>query len=98
LTIRTEGTIGFIFLGGLAVNFEILVQLKDEVLDPEARAIKDTLITHGISGVDGVGIAKRYVISMSGSELDSEQKIRMIAETYLANPVSQIYKIKRLDQ
>lgn len=80
------------------MNFEILVQLKDEVLDPEARAIKDTLITHGITGVDSVGISKRYVISMSGSDAESEEKIRLIADTYLANAVSQVYTIKRLDQ
>ena len=78
------------------VDFEVLVQLKGDVLDPEARAIKDTLVAHGIPGVEGVTIAKRYVLTLSDSSLESEQKIKKIADKYLANPVSQIYQIKRL--
>lgn len=78
------------------VDFEVLVQLKGEVLDPEARAIKDTLLAHGISGVETVTVAKRYVVTVSGADADSEQKIQKIADNYLANPVSQTYQIKRL--
>ena len=79
------------------VDFEILVQLKDEVLDPEARAIKDTLLAQGVSGIDAVTIAKRYVISISAEQSQAaEEKIKKIADKYLANPVSQTYKLKRL--
>jgi len=80
------------------MDFEVLVQLKGEVLDPEARAIKDTLLSHGISGVQAVEIAKRYVISLSGTDSESEEKIQKIADKYLANPVSQTYQINRLGQ
>jgi phosphoribosylformylglycinamidine synthase PurS subunit len=80
------------------MDFEVLVQLKGEVLDPEARAIKDTLLSHGISGVQTVEIAKRYIISLSGTDTESEEKIRKIADKYLANPVSQTYQINRLGQ
>lgn len=80
------------------MDFEVLVQLKTEVLDPEARAIRETLLSRGISGVEAVNVAKRYLVTLSDSEEDSEQKIRQIADQYLANPVSQVYQIKRLSR
>lgn len=79
------------------VDFEILVQLKDEVLDPEARAIKETLISQGVSGVAAVTIAKRYVITLVDDQPEAaEEKIKKIADKYLANPVSQTYGVTRL--
>jgi len=78
------------------MEYEVLVQLKGEVLDPEARAIRDTLLAQGVANVESVTIAKRYVISIGGSENESQETIKKITDTYLANPVSQTYKIKRL--
>jgi len=78
------------------MEFEVLVQLKSEVLDPEARAIKDVLISQGISGIEGVTVAKRYVVALQADEAQADKKMEAIASEYLSNPVSQIYKIKRL--
>jgi phosphoribosylformylglycinamidine synthase PurS subunit len=86
------------FKGGAFMDFEVLVQLKAEVLDPEARAIRDTLLAHGTTGIDAVTVTKRYVLSVSKDEPHPEDKIKKIADNYLANPVSQTYSIKRLGE
>ena len=78
------------------MEFEVLVQLKSEVLDPEARAIKDVLLSQGVSGIDGVTVAKRYVLVLRENEAEAEKKVEAIASEYLSNPVSQTYKIRRL--
>ena len=78
------------------MEFEVLVQLKSEVLDPEARAIKDVLISQGITNVEAVTVAKRYVVVLHADETEAEKKIEAIASDYLSNPVSQTYEIKRL--
>ena len=78
------------------MEFEVLVQLKDDVLDPEARAIRDTLLSQGISGVQSVTVSKRYVVSLTGPSEECQEKIQKIADKYLANPVSQTYSIQRL--
>jgi phosphoribosylformylglycinamidine synthase PurS subunit len=78
------------------MEFEVLVQLKSEVLDPEARAIKDVLSSQGVSGIDGVTVAKRYVLVLRENEAEAEKKVEAIASEYLSNPVSQTYKIRRL--
>jgi phosphoribosylformylglycinamidine synthase PurS subunit len=79
------------------MEYEVLVQLKGEVLDPEGRAIEETLKARGMQGVEAVIVAKRYVVSLAKDAKDPEKLIQDIAASYLANPVSQIFKIKRLD-
>lgn len=78
------------------MEYEVLVQLKGEVLDPEGRAIQETLKSQGISGVTSVTVAKRYVLNIEADQATSEATARDVAERYLANPVSQTYSVKRL--
>ena len=80
----------------LCMEFEVLVQLKGEVLDPEGRAIEETLKAQGIHGVSEVEVAKRYVLRVDLEPSKAEAVVKDIAERYLANPVAQTYSIKRL--
>lgn len=83
------------------MEYEVLVQLKGEVLDPEGRAIQETLKSQGIQGVADVQVSKRYVISFDQNKLkttkDADEAARDIAARYLANPVAQTFTVKRLD-
>lgn len=82
------------------MEYEVLVQLKGEVLDPEGRAIQETLKSQGIQGVTAVQVAKRFVLSFdptqSKTQADADAAVRNIAERYLANPVAQTFTVKRL--
>jgi phosphoribosylformylglycinamidine synthase PurS subunit len=78
------------------MEYEVLVELKGEVLDPEGRAIAETLRNRGVNGVDSVLVAKRYVVSLAKSAANPDSLVQEIAASYLANPVSQVYSIKRL--
>ena len=80
------------------MEFEVLVQLKGEVLDPEGRAIQETLTAQKIKGVHAVTVAKRYVVTLDANVSDPDAAIKDIATRYLANPVSQTFQIKRLDK
>ena len=77
-------------------QFEVTVQLKPEVLDPEGRAIRETLGRVGVTGVEDVTVAKRYVLKLSGQ--DGQSLAEKIAAEYLANPVSETYVVRKLDQ
>ena len=83
------------------MEYEVLVQLKGEVLDPEGRAIQETLKSQGIHGVAGVQVSKRYVVSFDTNQAkntkDADEAVRDIAARYLANPVAQTFTVKRLD-
>ena len=78
------------------MEYEILVQLKGEVLDPEGRAIQETLKSQGYHDVTKVSVAKRYVVTVVG-EADASNKTAIeIAEKYLANPVAETYLVRSL--
>jgi phosphoribosylformylglycinamidine synthase PurS subunit len=78
------------------MEYEILVQLKGEVLDPEARAIQEALSLQGVLGVSKVTVSKRFVVTIDKNAANPESTINKIAAEYLANPVSQTYSMKRL--
>lgn len=78
------------------MQYEVLVQLKGEVLDPEGRAIQETLKSQGISNVASVQVAKRYVLEIDANQADAERIAIDIASRYLANPVAQTFVVKRL--
>ncbi len=78
------------------MEFEVLVQLKKEVLDPEGRAIKDTLTRLGFDGVRQVTVSKRFLIELDPGTRNPDAVVQEIAKEFLANPVSQTLQVKRL--
>jgi len=78
------------------MNFEVIVKLKKEVLDPEGRAIQETLTRLGEQSVKSVTVSKRYVLDVDGSPQSAEELVGRIAKEYLANPVSETYEVRKL--
>lgn len=88
------------------MTYEIIVQLKKEVLDPEGRAIQETLGRLGFRALKAVSVARRYTIEIDESAASdaaagsggsmADQLAETIAREYLANPVSETFQIKRL--
>ena len=78
------------------MKFEIIVQLQKDVLDPEARAIHNSLQQVGFNSLEDLSVTKRYVINFTNNTENPEEKAQEIAEKFLSNPVSQNFQIKRL--
>lgn len=78
------------------MSYEVLVQLKKEVLDPEGRAIQETLGRLGFRALKGVTIAKRYVLDIDDGDGKGEEMADKIAREFLANPVSETFQVRRL--
>ena len=76
------------------MEYEVLVQLKQEVLDPEGRAIKETLSRHGLKGVKAVSVSKRFLLEIDDKEKKPEELAKKIAREYLANPVAEVFQIR----
>jgi phosphoribosylformylglycinamidine synthase len=79
------------------MDYEVLVQLKAEVLDPEGRAIQETLKSQGFGEVKAVTVAKRYVVTVDDGSKNPAAIVEAVASRYLANPVAETFSIKRLD-
>jgi phosphoribosylformylglycinamidine synthase len=78
------------------MNFEVIVKLKKEVLDPEGRAIQETLSRLGEKSVKAVTVSKRYVLEVDGSPQSAEELVGRVAKEYLANPVSETFEVRKL--
>lgn len=80
------------------MEYEVLVQLKKEVLDPEGRAIQETLSRLGHDYVRSVVVSKRFVLEIdpTKTQKSGEDLAREIAKEFLANPVSQTVVVKKL--
>ena len=77
------------------MTYEVVVQLKSEVLDPEGRAIQETLDRLGFNALKDVKVSKRYVLEIDSSA-NSDEVVNNIAKEFLANPVSETYSIRKL--
>ncbi|WP_128291677.1 phosphoribosylformylglycinamidine synthase subunit PurS [Afifella aestuarii] len=73
----------------------IFVTLKDGVLDPQGQAIQGALGALGFSGVESVRQGKVIDIELA-PEHASEERIREMCETLLANTVIEDYRIEML--
>ena len=78
-------------------RYEVIVELKKEVLDPEGRAIQETLVRLGHKAVQAVDVSKRFVLVIDGDVGRAEQLARELAREFLANPISQTFQVKRLE-
>lgn len=75
-------------------QYEVVVELKREVLDAEGRAIRDVLRKTGATAVEDVTVSRRFVVSIADSE--SQTYVENLAREFLANPVSETFKVKKL--
>jgi phosphoribosylformylglycinamidine synthase len=78
------------------MRFEVVVELKAEVLDTEGRAIQSTLARLGHSDLKNVAVSKRFVLELEGGEDEAFQKAQNLAKEHLANPVSETFLVRKL--
>ncbi len=78
------------------MQYEIIVQLKKEVLDPEGRAIRESLNRLGFNSLKNITVSKRYVVEIDDKSESPDNLADQVAKEYLANPVAETYSVKRL--
>lgn len=77
-------------------RFEVLVELKPEVLDTQGRAIQSTLGRLGHGELKKVMVSKRFVVDIEASADEAFQKAENLAKEHLANPVSETFLVRKL--
>ena len=79
------------------IQYEVIVELKGEVLDAEGRAIKESLTRLGHEQLKGVKVSKRFVLEVDGEQSEAESLAGDIAKEFLANPVSETFRLRKLE-
>ena len=81
------------------MKYEVIVELKKEVLDTEGQTISNTLKRLGFDELEDIKVSKRFVLTFK----DNTQKpindiIATISKQYLSNPISENYIIHEITE
>jgi phosphoribosylformylglycinamidine synthase len=76
--------------------YEVVVELKEEVLDTQGRAIQQTLARLGATQLKAVKVSKRFLLDLDGDEASNLELVQKLAAEHLANPVSETFKCRKL--
>ena len=68
--------------------FALIVMLKEELADPQGKAIEDSLPTMGYGGISDVRVGKYFRFTIEAeSEADARRQAGEVAGRVLSNPV-----------
>lgn len=67
---------------------QVLVRLRPSIYDPQGEAIRRSLASAGVGGIESVRQGKLIELEVqAGSAAEAEARVREIAARVLANPV-----------
>ena len=77
-----------------AFTFEVLVSLKEGLLDPQGKAVEGSLPAMGFDNVAGVRVGKHIRLTVEApDEETASQQVHRLATRVLSNPVIEDYEI-----
>jgi phosphoribosylformylglycinamidine synthase PurS subunit len=72
---------------------KVYVTLKKGILDPQGRAVKESLDSLGFSGVEEVRMGKYIEVKLRGADKNKlEKELTGMCEKLLANPIIEDYR------
>ena len=73
---------------------QIVVSLKDGLLDPQGKAVEGSLPALGWTNVSGVRVGRYVQLDLEADGADAaEDQVRRMAERLLSNPVIETFDV-----
>ena len=66
---------------------QVEVTIKKSILDPQGRAVQNTLKRLGHSNIENLRVGKHIELELTGERAEVEAQLEDIAATILSNPV-----------
>lgn len=80
-------------------RFEIVVSLKEGLLDPEGKTIQDSLPTMGWTNVSDVRMGKHIELTVdAATEEEATTLVQDMAQRLLSNPVIEDFRILAVEE
>ena len=77
-----------------AFRFEVIVSLREGLLDPQGKAVQEALPTLGWTNVRDVRVGKHVQLTIDAEdEASARTQVEQIAERLLSNPVIEDFHI-----
>ena len=81
----------------MRLRFEVIVTLKEGLLDPQGKAVQDALPTMGWTNVTDVRVGKHVQLTVDApDEAAARTQVDEVAHKLLANPVIEDFTILEL--
>jgi phosphoribosylformylglycinamidine synthase PurS subunit len=78
----------------MKVRFEVLVSLKEGLLDPQGKAVQGALPSLGWGNVSEVRVGKHIeLVVESDSEEEARAQVEEMARRFLSNPVIEEFRV-----
>jgi phosphoribosylformylglycinamidine synthase subunit PurS len=75
-------------------RFELIVSLKEGLLDPQGKAVQDALPTLGWTNVSEIRVGKHIELLVeSESRIEARAQVEEMAQKFLSNPVIEDFVI-----
>jgi phosphoribosylformylglycinamidine synthase subunit PurS len=82
----------------MRIRFEVLVSLKDGLLDPQGKAVQDALPTLGWANVSRVRVGKHIALTLEAeSEATATEQVQEMARRFLSNPVIEDFRVLEME-
>jgi len=81
----------------IAFRFAVHVMPKAGILDPQGRAVEQSLPHLGVTNVNAVRVGRRVELTVdAASEADARATVERLAHDLLANPLIEAYAIETI--
>ena len=79
-------------------RFDVVVSLKEGLLDPQGQAVENALPALGWQNVSDVRVGKHIrLVVEADDERGAEAQVNDMARRFLSNPVIEDYRVEALD-
>ena len=79
------------------MKFSITVTLKKDVLDPQGKVVKNTLVNMGMNNLKSIRQGKHFEIEVNETDpIFAEKKVEEMCKKLLVNLIIEDYKINRI--
>jgi phosphoribosylformylglycinamidine synthase subunit PurS len=79
-------------------RFEVLVSLKDGLLDPQGKAVQGALPTLGWANVSDVRVGKHIALTVDAEdEAAATEQVEEMARRFLSNPVIEDFRVLEVE-
>ena len=79
------------------MKFSITVTLKKDVLDPQGKVVKNTLINMGMNNLKSIRQGKHFEIEVNeNDQANAKKKVDEMCKKLLVNLIIEDYKINKI--
>ena len=79
------------------MKFSVTVTLKKDVLDPQGKVVKNTLVNMGMDNLKSIRQGKHFEVEVEGNDQSmAEKKVDEMCKKLLVNLIIEDYKINKI--